>query len=107
MEVAMHVSVFEYRLKDIDEEGWAQTCLEVAPVFAQVPGLVSKVWLKGADGGYGGVYIWDSESSYRNFLASDFGQGLGAHPNIDGLTMRDWEVDVIPTEVTRGVLQPV
>lgn len=103
----MHVSVFEYRLKDIDEEGWAQVCADMAPVFAQVPGLVSKVWLKGADGGYGGVYIWDSDTSYRSFLSSELGQGVGSHPNIAGLTMRDWDVDVAPTEITRGVLQPV
>ena len=100
------MSVFEYRLKDIDEEGWAATCAEVAPAFAQVPDLISKVWLKGADAGYGGVYIWDSDEAYHDFLSSELGQVVGSHPNIDGLTMRDWDVDAAPTEVTRGVLQP-
>ncbi|MGY1650300.1 hypothetical protein [Geodermatophilus sp. SYSU D01119] len=52
----MHVSVFEYRLRGIAPEEWAATCVEqLAPAFAAVPGLLSKIWLTSADGHLGGV----------------------------------------------------
>jgi hypothetical protein len=103
----MHVSVFEYRLSGIGEEEWATACVEqLAPAFARVPGLVSKIWLRSPDGGFGGVYLWEDEESYRAFLAGDLGAALATHPHLDGLTMRDWPVDAAPTAITTGRLQP-
>jgi Putative mono-oxygenase ydhR len=106
-EVDMHVSVFEYGITGMDAASWAASCEELAPAFAQVPGLVSKVWLKGADGRYGGVYVWEDESAYRAFLTSELGAALASHPHLEGLTMREWSVDERPTAVTRGILQAV
>ena len=103
----MHVSVFEYRLTGTTAEAWAETCVELAPAFAQVPGLVSKIWLKSPEDHFGGVYLWEDEASYRAFLASDLGAALAGHPHIGDLTMRDWPVDQAPTAITMGRLQPV
>lgn len=102
----MHVSVFEYEITGMEAADWARVCEELATAFAQVPGLVSKVWLKGADGRYGGVYVWNSEEAYRTFLESALAAALASHPNVDALTMRDWAVDEQPTAVTRGIPQP-
>ncbi|WP_158579938.1 YdhR family protein [Geodermatophilus marinus] len=103
----MHVSLIEYRLSGVDREEWARVCVEqLAPVFAAVPGLVSKIWLTTPDGQLGGVYVWEDEESYRAFLAGDLGAALAAHPHIAGLTMRDWRVDEAPTAITTGRLQP-
>jgi hypothetical protein len=103
----MHVSVFEYGITGMEDADWARVCEELATAFAQVPGLVSKVWLKGADGCYGGVYVWNSEAAYHTFLESKLAAALAAHPNIHALTLRDWAVDEQPTAVTRGMLRPV
>ncbi len=43
----MHISAFEYRIRDIDEE--------FAPAFAAVPGLLSKLCLHGERVVRGGV----------------------------------------------------
>ena len=103
----MHVSVFEYRLVGITPEEWASTCVEqLAPAFARVPGLLSKIWLTSTDGHLGGVYLWAGEEDYRAFLASDLGAALASHPHIGDLTMRDWAVDEAPTAITTGRLQP-
>ncbi len=51
----------------------------------------------------GGVYLWVDKAAYEAFLASDLGQAVGAHPNIAGLTARDYAVDEAPTRVTRGL----
>jgi Putative mono-oxygenase ydhR len=99
----MHVAVFEYRIRDIDDAGWAQACDDLAPAFAGVPGLVNKVWLHGEGDARGGVYLWVDKAAYEDFLASDLGKAVGSHPNIAELTMRDYAVDEAPTRVTRGV----
>lgn len=99
----MHISVFEYQVQGMDDAGWSQACDELAPVFAAVPGLVSKVWLHGEGAARGGVYLWRDKAAYEAFLASDLGKALGSHPNIGALTMRDYSVDEAPTKVTRGL----
>jgi len=99
----MHISIFEYRIRDIDDAGWSQTCDGLAPAFAAVPGLVRKIWLHGKGATRGGVYLWTDKAAYEAFLASELGRAVGAHPNIADLTMKDYAVDEAPTRVTRGV----
>ena len=99
----MHISVFEYRIQDIDEAGWSAVCEELAPAFAAVPGLLTKFWLHGDGDGRGGVYVWSDREAYAAFLRSELGRAVGAHPNIADLTMRDYAVDEAPTRVTRGL----
>jgi hypothetical protein len=99
----MHISVVDYRIQGIDDAGWSRACDELAPAFAAVPGLVSKVWLRGEGDARGGVYLWEDKAAYDAFLASDLGKAVGSHPNIADLTMRDYAVDEAPTRITRGV----
>ena len=48
----------EYRIRDIDESGWAAKCGdELAPAFPAGPGLLSKFWLHGEGDVRGGVYV--------------------------------------------------
>jgi hypothetical protein len=98
----MHISIFHYRIQNIDDAGWSQACDELAPAFAAVPGLLSKIWLHGEGDARGGVYLWEDKTAYEAFLASDLGTAAASHPNIVGLTMRDYSVDEAPTRVTRG-----
>lgn len=103
----MHISVFEYRIRDIDEAGWAVKCDELALAFAAVPGLLTKFWLHGVGDVRGGVYVWTDREAYGTFLDSELGRALGTHPNIADLAMREYTVDEAPTRVTRGVVGAV
>jgi Putative mono-oxygenase ydhR len=98
----VHVSIFEYQIQDIEDAGWSQACDDLAPEFAAVPGLLSKVWLHGEGDARGGVYLWEDKAAYEAFLASDMGKAVGSHPNIAELTTRDYAVDEAPTRATRG-----
>ena len=42
----MHVLLVNFNLQGVDERQYAAMCDQIAPAFAAVPGLVSKVWLK-------------------------------------------------------------
>src|SRR5690349_9733911 len=65
----MFVQVVTFRLAGIDEAAYLRRVDAVAPVFAAMPGLRSKIWLADpATGTYGGVYIWtdrESMAAYR------------------------------------------
>jgi len=99
----MYLTVFTYEVTGIDRAGWAAACDGLAPVFASVPGLVSKTWLNAPDGTYGGVYLWLDRAAFEAFLASDLGVGMRAHPNMANLQIHEYEVDEVHSRVTKGV----
>ncbi len=41
----MHIQIVNFNLKDLTVSEYEDLCNEVAGAFAQVPGLLSKVWL--------------------------------------------------------------
>jgi len=52
----MHIQIVNFRLKGIDEQQYAKVCDELAPAFAAIPGLQSKVWLANRETAtFGGV----------------------------------------------------
>src|SRR4051794_11527494 len=44
-EVAMQILIVNFNLDGLTEEEFVSSSLELAPVFAELPGLASKVWL--------------------------------------------------------------
>ena len=82
----------------------AAVCDELAPAYAAVPGLVSKVWLSDPTGNtYGGVYTWRDLSAFQAFTKSDLAKTVMTHPNFTDLVIRDFAVLEGPTRVTRGL----
>ena len=99
----MEILVVNYSLDGITESEYESLCDELAPVFAAVPGLVSKVWLADRDNGvYGGVYTFESGAAVDAFLASELGQ-VAAVPGLANVTIRRFEVLAEPTAITRGL----
>lgn len=96
------ISIFNYHIRNIDDAGWSHVCEELAPAFAAVPGLVSKVWLHGEADARGELYLWEDRAAYEAFLASDLGKTIRSHPNVADLTMRDYAIDEALTRVTQG-----
>lgn len=99
----MHVQIVNFNLKDMTDTEFRSMASEVAPAFASIPGLISKVWL--ADAGkntYGGVYFWQDAEAMQVYLASELGKGVVGHPNFSNLTSRDFEVLSGPTGISGG-----
>lgn len=99
----MYVSIFEYRIHDVDDATWRRTCEGLAHGLADVPGLFAKLWLHGDGDARGGVYVWLDKASFDRFLASDLARGLASHPNVGDLTIKEYAVDETPTRLTRGM----
>ena len=103
----MQILIINFNLDGMSEEQFASACDELAPAFAAVPGLVSKVWLADrAEGVYGGVYTFESESAVDDYLQSDLFAGIGATPGLVNISVRRFGVLEGPTRITRGLAQP-
>ena len=104
----MHVLIVNFRLKGVDESQYAKLCDDIAPAFAAVPGLVSKIWLKNSERGvYGGVYVWENREAFERYTASDLFKTVASHPNLADISAQDFGILEAPTRVTNGLLTAV
>lgn len=103
----MQILIVNFNLDGLSEEEFAGACDEVAPAFAAVPGLASKVWLADpAEGVFGGVYTFESDKTVDDFLHSDLFAAVGSTPGLVNISVRRFSVLDGPTRVTRGLAQP-
>jgi len=103
----MHIQVINFHLNDLSETGYRALCDEVAPAFAEVPGLISKVWLANrSTNTYGGVYTWASREAMEEFSKSELFSAVATNRNLADITSVDFDVLEDPTSVTRGLAEP-
>lgn len=100
----MHIQIVTFQLKDQSDEEFLSGCDQVAPSFAAIPGLISKVWLTDRKSGtYGGVYTWRDRAAMEAFQTTDLYAAVVNNPNLSGITSRNFAVLEGPTAVTRGL----
>jgi hypothetical protein len=103
----VQILIVNFSLDGISEEEFERSADELAPAFAAVPGLASKVWLADrAEGVFGGVYSFESEKAVDDFLQSDLFAGVASTPGLVNISVRRFGVLEGPTRVTRGWAQP-
>jgi hypothetical protein len=103
----VQILIVNFNLDRLSDEDFASSADELAPAFAAVPGLVSKVWLADrAEGIFGGVYTFESEKAVDDYLKSDLWAGVGATPGLVNISVRRFGVLEGPTRVTRGFAEP-
>jgi hypothetical protein len=100
----VEILIVNFSLNGISDAEYRDQCDEVAPAFAAVPGLLSKVWLAGpANGVYGGVYTFRDTLALDAYLDSDLMAHVAANPAFVDVTARRFAVLEAPTAVTRGL----
>lgn len=101
----MNVLIVNFTLEGISEEQYQAMCDDIAPAFAAVPGLASKVWLADPEAGvYGGVYVFESAEATDEYLSSELFAGVGSTPGFAGITVTRFGVLDGPTSMTRGLV---
>ena len=101
----MDIVIINFSLKGITAQDYYQLCDQLAPAFAAVDGLQSKVWLADPDTNtYGGVYTFSSPADVDRFFASPLFADIAAHPAVDQPQVRRFQVMDEPTRVTRGLV---
>jgi hypothetical protein len=89
------------------EAEFLKACDDVfAPAMVDIPGMISKVWLKNSETNtYGGVYTWRDRQAMEEYMNSEFFKGVASHPNFANITSSDFSVIEGPTRVTRGLVE--
>lgn len=100
----MHIQIVNFQLKDLSEEDYVNSCEQEASAFAELPGLISKVWLANRETNtYGGVYTWQDRQAMENYVNSELFNAMATDPNLVDITSKDFAVLEGPTRVTRGL----
>lgn len=100
----MHMLVITFQLDGMPVQEFYGLCDELAPTWAEIPGLISKVWLEDAETDtYGGIYTWQDRAAMEQFLGSDLFTAIATHPNFTNASVKDYGVIEAPTRVTRGL----
>lgn len=99
----MIIQVVNFNLKDLSDADYRGVCEELAPELAQVPGLISKVWLSDeASNTYGGVYTWADRQAMDAFARSDFFRAFATNPNFANITSTAFGILEGPSQITRA-----
>jgi hypothetical protein len=89
----MHAQVITFGLNGITEEQFKEACGADAPVFASLPGLLAKVWLRDPETNtYGGLYLWEDQESYEGYIKGEVFNALKADRNLKDFDSRDFGV---------------
>ena len=96
----MHIQVVNFNLEGITHDDYMKIADDMAPVFAEVEGLKSKVWLEDQENNtYGGVYTWESKQAYDNYVESDLFKGVGSNPSFVNISSKDFGILDDPSKV--------
>ncbi len=102
----MHILIINFALEGINAHQYGAQVESVAPVFADMPGLVSKTWLADEQTNtYGGVYVWQDREAMEAYKETDVYKGLVANPYFKDVTVRDFAVLEGPTRITHGMAE--
>jgi heme-degrading monooxygenase HmoA len=100
----VHIQIINFHLEGLTEADFRAHADEVAPAFAELPGLISKVWLANrTTNTYGGVYTWATREAMDEYAKSDLFRAVATNPNLADVTSIDFNVLEDPTSVTRGL----
>jgi heme-degrading monooxygenase HmoA len=100
----MYIQVVNFQLEDLSETEYRVHCSQVAPAFAELPGLVSKVWLANREANtYGGVYTWADRRAMEEYRKSELFGAVAANAHLANVTSAGFGVLDEPTRVTNGL----
>jgi hypothetical protein len=105
---AMQTFVITFRLHDMTDDGYRARCDELAPAFAEMPGLLTAVWLADpATGTYGGLYLFTDSGAADAFTESRLFRTVVLCPHFADLTVQRFTVDETTTRRTQPGLRVV
>jgi hypothetical protein len=88
---AMHAPVITFGLNGITEEQFREACGAHAPTFANLPGLLAKIWLRDPETNtYGGLYLWDDQEPYERYIKGEVFNAIKADQNLKNVESRDF-----------------
>jgi hypothetical protein len=88
---------------NVPRSDYEQAASQLAPMFAEVPGLRWKIWIMNeADSEAGGIYLFEDEEAVRSYLSSPLAAQVQSHPALRDFSVKPFEVMPEATQTTRG-----
>ena len=98
----MHVQIITFQLADLTEEGYREACEGFTAAYAELPGLLAKIWLADpAANTYGGVYLFRDREAMEAYVASDLFATVAAFPHFANIRSTDFAVYEDLTRLTQ------
>lgn len=89
----MHAQMITFGLSDITEEQYLAAVGQDAQTFANMPGLLAKIWLRDPETNtYGGLYLWADEESYERYIKGEVFEAIKANEHLENVESRDFGV---------------
>ena len=101
----MQAQLITYQLRDISRAEYLERMVEAdAPVLANVPGLISKIWLADEETNtFGGFYLWEDKTAMEAFMRSDLVKAVVSRPFVTNVSSVDFAVNQDASLITRGI----
>jgi putative monooxygenase ydhR len=78
---------------EASQEQFTAANAENAPVFAEVDGLLAKIWIADPESGtYGGIYFLRDRTALDAYLESDLFEHIRTEPSFEGTSWRCYQV---------------
>ena len=89
----MHAQVVTFGLNGISEEQFHEAVGPDTKHFANLPGLLAKIWLRDPEmNTYGGMYIWADQEAYERYIKGEIFSAIKADHNLKNVESRDFGV---------------
>jgi hypothetical protein len=88
----MEALVVTFKSQATQEQFTAATA-EHVPLFAQVDGLLAKIWIADPESGtYGAIYLFRDRTALDAYLESDLFAHIRAEPSFEDMSWRRYQV---------------
>ena len=104
-EAEMYVQIIEFETRGITREEYEAFCQEAVPAIAQIPGVVSKLFLADAETSRrAGIYTFTDRARAEAYLSSElFQTAMARNPAIANVRTRGAELIEAPTRALGGI----
>jgi quinol monooxygenase YgiN len=97
----MHVQIVEFELQGIARGDYEAVCEQIAPAFAEVPGLITKRWIVDPESNRaGGVYTWTDRAASEAYMSGELYRAAVENPALANLRSRHFDVLEAATQLT-------
>jgi hypothetical protein len=77
----------------VSQEQFTAATAEHVPLFAEVDGLLAKIWINDAESDtYGAIYLFRERTALDAYLESDLFASILAEPSFEGTSWRRYQV---------------
>ena len=88
---------------NVSRAEFEQLATQLASSFAELDGLVWKIWLMNEkEREAGGIYLFDGEASLQSYLEGPLAAQVMSHPALSELSAKPFDLLSDPTATTRG-----